>query len=307
MRVFAIAILALVWADAARAQAPLHQALDAYALFQGDVTIMLDAEINDAAALDAALERTARHDPAHVARGWLAYGAMSAAQSPAWVNGVRSRVRAAGRAPVIRQLRRDMGYARRRPPGSAEATQLVLRALAADSARMIALAVRLEGLGHAADTSAWGQRADDREQALRAPSSRTLAPELAARLHIAPLMAAPLTESGAFGGARFWDALANRASPAPPDLPWALIPARAGVLDRMFTLGGLMIVDAAQSQPTRVNEALDFEPLRQCLAIEQLQLRQCASVTNDANEDAFCLARHGFRGPSACFALAQAP
>src|SRR5687768_9328823 len=132
MRSFVLAA-ALLFAGAAHAQEPLHRALEPYALFQTDITAMLDADIPDAAAMDAALDRAARHDPARLSQGWLAYGALTAAQSPAWVNGVRSRVRSAGRAAVLRQLRRDMSYARRRPPGSDEATQLVLRAIAADT------------------------------------------------------------------------------------------------------------------------------------------------------------------------------
>ncbi len=307
MRLIALAAALCLWANAAHAQEPLHQALDAYALYQTDITAMLDADIPDAAALDAALDRAARHDPARLAQGWLAYGALTAAQSPAWVNGVRSRVRAAGRPAVLRQLRRDMSYARRRPPGADEATQLVLRAMAADNARMNALAVRFEGLGNAGDTSAWARRSDAREAALRAPNTRTLAPEIVARLRPAPLTTAPLTETTAFGGARFWDALGNRASPAPPALPWRVIPARASTLDRMFTLAALLVVGATQSEAARVTAALDDEPVQQCLAMQQLQLRQCASVTHEPNEDAFCLAQHGFAAPSSCFALAQAP
>lgn len=307
MRLIALAAALALWTNAARAQEPLHQALDAYALYQTDITALLDADISDTAALDAALDRTAHHDPARLMEGWLAYGALTAAQSPAWVNGVRSRVRAAGRSAVLRQLRRDMSYARRRPPGADEATQIVLRAMAADNARMNALAVRFEGLGNASDTSAWLRRTSAREESLRAPNARTLAPEITSRLRPTPLTAAPLTEATAFGGARFWDALGNRASPMTPALPWRAIPAREESLDRLFTLAALMVIGATQSETARVTAALDDEPVRQCLAMQQLQLRQCASVTHEPNEDAFCLAQHGYAAPSACLALAQAP
>lgn len=304
MRLLALAAIFCLWAASARAEEPLHQALDAYALYQTGITTMLDADIPDAAALDAALDRTARHDPARLARGWIAYGALTAAQSPAWVNGIRSRVRAAGRTPVLRQLRRDMSYARRRPPGGEEATQLILRAMAADNARMNALAIRFEGLGNASDTSAWARRESARDETLRAPGTRTLASELLARLRPLPLTAAPLTEASAFGGVRFWDALGNRASPAPPALPWRVIPARAPILDRMLTLGALMVVSATESETARVRAALEDESVQQCLAMQQLQLRQCASVTHEPNEDAFCIARHGYQAPSQCLALA---
>lgn len=304
MRLAALATVFCLWAGCAYAQEPLHRAVEAYALYQTDITAMLDADIPDAAALDAALDRAARHDPERLTQGWIAYGALVAAQSPAWVNGVRSRVRAAGRPAVLRQLRRDWTYARRRPPGANEATQLLLRAFAADNARMIALAIRFEGLGNAANTGAWARRSNEREAALRAPSTRTLAPELLVRLHPAPLAATPLTEPGAFGGVRFWDTLGNRASPTPPILPWRIVPARTATLDRMFTLAALMIVGATESEASRVGAALTDEPVRQCLAMQQLQLRQCASVTSSPNEDAFCIAQHGYRLPSQCLQFA---
>ena len=304
MRLAALATVFCLWSGGAYAQEPLHRAVEAYALYQTDITATLDADIPDAASLDAALDRAVRVDPERLTQGWIAYGALVAAQSPAWVNGVRSRVRAAGRPAVLRQLRRDWTYARRRPPGADEATQLLLRAFAADNARMIALAIRFEGVGNAANTGAWARRSNEREAALRAPSTRTLAPELLVRLHPAPLAATPLTEPGAFGGVRFWDALGNRASPTPPILPWRIVPARTATLDRMFTLAALMIVGATESETSRVGAALTDEPVRQCLAMQQLQLRQCASVTSSPNEDAFCIAQHGYRLPSQCLQFA---
>ncbi|MBC7768526.1 MAG: hypothetical protein H7124_07045, partial [Phycisphaerales bacterium] len=74
----------------------------------------------------------------------------------------------------------------------------------------------------------------------------------------------------------------------------------AGGADRMLTLAALFIVGAAESEDARV--LLDDQQLERCLALEQLQFRQCASVAHDPNEDAFCLARHGLATPGACFA-----
>ncbi|PZO49417.1 MAG: hypothetical protein DCF16_14615 [Alphaproteobacteria bacterium] len=69
-------LLALAFLVAAPARAePLHDAVDAYALYQNDITalITLDVAAND---LDAALALALRHDPDRVAQGWLAYGAL---------------------------------------------------------------------------------------------------------------------------------------------------------------------------------------------------------------------------------------
>jgi hypothetical protein len=300
MRLAAAFLFLLAMAPTARAET-VHEALDAYALYQADVSALLELEITSAADIDNALERASRHDPARVTRGWIAYGALTAAQSPAFAAGVQSRVRAAGRAPVLRQLRRDLTYARRRPPGSGEAIQLVLASVAADSARTDAAGRRYLGIGEALDTCAWVISAERgaREARLRRPGEQRLTPAMIERLHIGPLAAAPLTDANAFGGRRFWDALAGRQSEM-PRLD-ALRERRASTTDRMLTLAGLIVVGAAESETARVAAVMDDARTRECLALEQLQFRQCASVAHDPNEDAFCLARHGWSAPSACF------
>jgi hypothetical protein len=299
----ALAFLLLLSAPA-RAET-LQESVDAYARYQGDVSDLLDMNIDSAAALDGALERAARHDPARVARGWIAYGALTAAQSPRFAAGVQSRVRAAGRAPVLRQLRRDLTYARRRPPGSVEAIQLVLNAAAADSARIAAAGRRFEGLGEALDPAAWAiSERSAREARLRRTDTAGVPGEWRARLHITALSATPLTDPYAFGGPRFWDGLARRDAPPAPAFSWR--ERNSSTTDRMLTLAALIIVGAADGEAARVDAVLDDQRTRECLALEQLQFRQCASVAHDPNEDAFCLARHGLIAPSACLgALAQ--
>lgn len=313
MRLPALLALLLFSVPAAQAQTgPAQEAVTAYALYQQDITDLLGAEISSEAALDTALALAARHDPARLSQGWIAYGAMTATQSPAFVAGVRSRVRAASRAAVLRQLRRDLTYARRRPPGSNEAIQLVLQSAAADSARMTAAGHRYEGIATSLDQGVWPAPATGdrgaRHDRLRAGAAerRTLAPELARQVYVGPLSAMPLTNADAFGGRRFWDAAAHRASPQPPAFTWAV--AQQATMDRMLTLAALIIVEADTAERTRVAAVLDDTPSRECLEMQQLTFRQCASVAHDPNEDAYCLARHGLTGPAACFAnVARTP
>jgi hypothetical protein len=292
--------LALICAAPAQAE-PLHDAIDAYAMFQRDISALADLDVRDADSMDAALALALGHDPERLAQGYLAYGALTAAQSPAFVAGVRSRVRAAGRAPVLRQLNRDSFYARRRPPGSAEAIGLILAASAADSARMRAASRRYtsfaDSLAYAPSDSA---RRDTRSARLRALRSRRLDRDDAARVHPAVLAATPLSEADAFGGVHFWDGLAQRRAPTPPPVRWRESAAQTARVNRMLTLAGLFIVDSGET--ARVREQLNHTALRECLHTEQLELRQCASVAASANEDGHCLARHGLAEPAACFA-----
>jgi hypothetical protein len=59
----------------------------------------------------------------------------------------------------------------------------------------------------------------------------------------------------------------------------------------------LRVLDATSTRTT----AMLTEPgTTNCLTLTQLEFRQCVSVTQFSYENAFCLARHGLREPSAC-------
>lgn len=309
MRAVLIIGLFLLCAIGAGAQQadPLQTALDPYAAYQTGVSASMDADISSAGAMDASLMRAAQYDPAQFARGRLAYAALTAAQSPAFAAGVQSRVRAAGRAAVLRQLQRDPTYARRRPPGAAEASALVLASMAADVARLHVASAHYETIGNSIGSAAWNTPLDSthrqaRDAQLRALAGQapTLAPELAARVHVAAGSGSPLQNRDAFGGTGFWDALGGRAAAAPAPDHVQLRRNRAGIMDRALTLGALAVIAATPAESARAVAALDDPPTRTCLAMQQLEFRQCVSVSHAPDEDAFCLARHGFGGVGDC-------
>lgn len=307
MRAFVLAAALMCWCGQAGAQSdPLHRAVDAYALYHADIGQLAVLDLRAPGAADRALELAARHDPERLSRGWMAYGALVSAQSPAFAHGVESRVRAAGRAPVLRQLRRDLSYARRRPPGSAEAIQFILAAAANDHARLLAAGERVARAARDMDGAALG--GDDAQRAARNArlrvlfrEPRSIAPELQTALHLGALAAAPQRDAEDLGGRLFWNALFRADAPAPRAGPWR---ERApATTDRMLTLGALLIVGATQAERTRAEAAMDDAALSRCLTMEQLNLRQCVSASHFANEDLFCLARHGLEGPAACFGV----
>ncbi len=113
----------------------VHDALEAYALYQNDVSALLDNDISNGRTVDAALARISRHNSASVGRGWIAYGALVAAQSPVFAGSVQRDMRSGDRGQTLRMLRDDLTYARRRQNGSAQAIQLILSAASADGAR----------------------------------------------------------------------------------------------------------------------------------------------------------------------------
>jgi hypothetical protein len=300
-------VLTLALSGAAKAQHadPLQQAANAYASFEIDLSSITATQVGNADSMDGVLIGAARHDPAQLSRGWIAYAALTAAQSPAFVHGVQARVHAASRAAVLRQLLRDDTYARRRPAGSAEALHLVLDTMSADTGRLAVAADRYDQLSDqlqrtAPFASPDGAHRVDRDQRLHAAAS-VLPPDIAQRLHIGPLGATPITDPAALGGARFWDTIADLPSAAPA--PMQPRPDRTALTDRILTLAGLFIIGATPQSDARVGALLDDRTSRECLTVQQLEFRQCVSVSHTPDEDAACLARHGLRNVQACLSF----
>jgi|CXWL01.1.fsa_nt_gi hypothetical protein len=273
----------------------VHEALQAYALYQSDVSALLDSEIDSARAVDAALARLQRHSPRNVARGWIAYGALTAAQSQDFASGITRVADEGGRAPFLSQLRGDISFARRTPRGSSDAVQLVLNAASADGARVAMAGVRYERF---ARSPAASQRASASEST---NANVRLSAEMQGRLRVTAVSARPMSEISDFGGRGFWDAMAGRDASAPRGRRRRENAPYAAVTDHMLTLGALVVTESTGRERRRVSALLN-EPLTQhCLAMERQQLRQCVGVSVDASERAYCLARHGLSGPGACF------
>lgn len=291
-----LASFALLGAAPARADTT-HDALEAYALYQNDVSLLLDLEIDSAQAINGALARLSRHDPARVSRGWIAYGALTAAQSPAFAAGIEFRARETGRAQVLRLLRSDVTYARQ-SPGSSRAVQLILNAASADSARATSAGARYDHIARSSN-AAWISSSEEHVGFTRA--SARLTPAMRERLRVGALEASPMDDVAEFGGRGFWDSLAGREAQAPRARGRREQRLYADVTNRMLTLAALVVLDAADSE-RRSTAALLDEPLtQQCLAMQRLQLRQCLSVSVDASERTYCLGRHGLAGPGSCF------
>src|SRR5689334_4060893 len=275
---------------------PVHDALNDYALYQNDVSTLLDTNINSSRAVDAALARISRHNPSSVARGWIAYGALTAAQSPVFAQSVQRSMRGDDRAQTMRMLRDDLTYARRHQNGADQAIDLILTAASADGARADAAGDRYD---HYARTAPTVQLVSSVLHVDLGGSTR-LTPAMLERLNIGAQDARPMSDANAFGGRRFWDSLAGREGRSPGGRGGRERNDYASVTDHMLTLGAIIAADAIGSEHRRVADLLD-EPLTQdCMHMQQLQLRQCLSVSVDATERAYCLGHHALEGPGVC-------
>jgi hypothetical protein len=179
--------------------------------------------------------------------------------------------------------------------------------MAADVARLRAASTHYETIGNSIGGASWNTPLDPthrqaRDAQLHALASQApvLAPELVPRVHVGAGDASPLQNHDAFGGTGFWDALGGRAAAAQAPDHVQLRRDRANVMDRALTLGALTVIAATPAESARAVAALDDPPTRACLAMQQLEFRQCVSVSHTPDEDAFCLAHHGLGGVGEC-------
>ncbi|WP_156767600.1 hypothetical protein [Candidatus Viadribacter manganicus] len=297
MRDLALAVAAAVCMCPAFAHADeVHDALEAYALYQTDVSALLSANIEGARDVDAALTRLSRHDPDRVARGWIAYGALTAAQSPAFAEGVERDLRRNGRAPVLNNLRTDLYYARREPAGAAQAVQLILGAANADSARIDLAGDRYNRFAHSSGAPRARGGDGELERSVR------LSPTMRQRLRVTAVSARPMSEIDDFGGRGFWDSLSGREATTARSRGGREERDYASVTDHMLTIAAIVVADATGSERRRIASLLSEPLTQQCMTMQRLQLRQCLSVSVDGSERAYCLAHHGLSGPGDCFA-----
>lgn len=291
--------------------APIETALQAYALYQDDMTELRTLRVGNANDLETVIDRASRHNRDALSRGWIAYGALTAAQSPEFVAGVRQAAAYYGRDAVLRGMLIDTGYARLLPGGDA-ATRMLLNNAAADGQRIVAVADRYQELAYSLQRQRWAnavapQQAQRVQRVRGLTAAGTAGAQFAALSGRVPQGAASMTvsDASAFGGQRFWDAVRPgapvvREVAAPVSFQWRIKPERQEALNRMTTIAGLMALDAARERDQQVAQLLDEPRSRDCIEMAHLQLYQCMSAARFRYENAFCLSQHAIRDVGSC-------
>lgn len=314
-----VALFGVANAQDANAPAPaaaggeVRTALNAYAAYQNDVSELRTLRLNNANDLEAVIDRLGRHNRQALTRGWVAYGATTAAQSPAFVQGVRDAAAYYGRDAVIWAISVDPSYARGLRGGQ-EATRMLLDSANADSARIIEMADRYRELSYTLQRQRWANAvAPQQRQRLQRirDLSVTGAPATAVptayapRLDVAMLSGSPAQDPTSFGGRRFWDALSGNAevtavAATPVNYEWRVNHTRGEAVDRMAAVAALQALDATATHQSTIAQLLDDPRSRNCLEMSQLQLFQCMSAARFRYENTFCLAAHGLRDVGQC-------
>jgi hypothetical protein len=293
------------------------QAVHAYAAYHKAVGDLRGQRIRNAAELERALDTASRHNRNALSRGWIAYGAMIAAQSPAFMQGVRENAAYYGRDAVLRGMTIDTAWARTLKGGD-EATRLILDSASADAQRITAVADRYQELAYGLQRQRWANarapQQAQRVQRVRGLGAAQPAPVASpdARLYAAPLTVTPASDPTAFGGRRFWDAVRGgsptvEAASAPASYQWRVKPERSETINRMTTIAALTALDAASSRSTQVDQLLSERQADNCLQMAQLQLYQCMSAARFRYENAFCLGQHALRDVGKCISAVGQP
>jgi hypothetical protein len=303
----------------APASSDLQTAIAGYASYHIDVSELRSASISNNDALETALDRVGRHNKDAMTRGWIAYGAETAAQSPAFVQGVRDAAAYYGRDAVIWAISADPSYARGLRGGQ-EATRMLLDSANADSTRVIAVADRFQEMAYSLQRQRWasavapGQAARlQRIRALGAPGSAAALPDgVAPHLMAATLSLSPSSDPTVLGGRRFWDAVHGGSdvvavSATPAATQWRVNVTRGEALDRMSAVAALQALDATTSNQSALVRLLDDPRSRDCFEMAQLQLYQCMSAAHFRYENAFCLGQHGLRDVGLCIGAVGQP
>lgn len=307
-------------AASAQDSADVRAAVNAYAAYQDDVSELRSVRISTANDLEGALDRVAHHNRDALTRGWIAYGAATAAQSPAFVRGVREAAAYYGRDAVIWAVSVDPAYARGLRGGS-EATRLMLDSANADSARIVDVAERYREMAYTLQRQRWANAVAP-QQAARVQRVRSLgaqgAPvtaisaDLTQRLAVAPLTLSPASDPTVYGGRRFWDAVrggteVTAVSSTPVSYQWRVNVTRGEALDRMAAVAALQALDAADANQSAVSRLISDPRSRDCFEMAQLQLYQCMSAARFRYENAFCMSQHGLRDIGTCIGAVAQP
>ncbi len=282
----------------------LQSSISAYAAYQHDVGDLRTLDIRNPGQLDQALDRVARHNPADLARGWVAYGGATAAQSPEFMRGVRDAAAYYGRDAVIWAVTVDPTYARGLR-GADAATRLIVDSANADAARIRGVGERYQEMGYSLQRQSWGRGVAPR-QAARVQRVRTLgtegAPpvpsEVSQRLAVAPLSLSPASDPTAFGGRRFWDALRGGADTVqvasnPVTYQWRANPSYLQPLDRMAAVAALQALEAQASHQAAMAQLTSDPESNYCFEMARRQLVQCLSAARFHYENAFCVGQQG--------------
>lgn len=308
-------------AQAGRQNDPIARAAAYYGTYQKDVSEIQSRGLNSVADVDNALSTLAGQHPAQLSRGWLAYSALVASQSPELRSSVREVAAAYGRDGISAGMIADPGYVRRVLTGGNSAVSLGLAATSADSRRLKRSAdffreqaYTLQGQGWAKKKLRSAQMNSTVDRLIA--SSRTEHPARGAMVtaFASPNIDGALQQAGNSGAPSLWDGVVDAA--AGIRFPGIRNPNRSAsrntvrrgherTADRVATLAAFRIMGVDAQNASQVRQSLGEGPMRSCVSKAQLNINQCVAANSFPFETVDCIGKHAIGEVSECFSEAS--
>ena len=296
---------------------PLANSLQAYASFQQDIDLVNGGSIQNPRDIERALDKAAAMNRDQLTRGYIAYGAMTAARSEKFVAEVRKVAAAYGKERVMKALVNNYRYAGTIDGGS-EAAEFVARVAASDSQRVVSAGEKVKTRAREAQNLAWGKalagpaapRTTRLKTAAASAKGGTVTAEVTERLKIVPGSGSPLTDPVSFGGDNFWTMLNGK---APPEATLTSLPVQAKALTftsesggsairgAMLSLAAMYALDATMDDAQTTNTLLNNNLTNGCLQRAQLQFYQCVASARFNYENMACVGEAGLITVGGCF------
>jgi hypothetical protein len=246
----------------------------------------IDAGFTSSQGVARALRTASAYDPHQLEEGMVAFGALAALQSPAFVYGVMDAASdPREREGMIRALLDDPSSAALLP-GAEEAASLAGSAILRDVRPVMAEGEALRQASYDVQHHDWSiARAENQTgrlaQAMAASNARIAAAEADMSRLVASVSASARQEPGGRGV--------------------SAVTAHSLALAALSILGG-----AAGEDDTRLEPVVSEASSAACLRLSKLNLFQCLSVAGPEYEDVYCLAQHAVLDTGKCVAAGAA-
>jgi hypothetical protein len=295
---------------------PLAKSVQAYAAFQSDIELVNGGSIQQSTDIERALDKAAAINRDELTRGFIAYGALTAARNEEFVGEIRKTAGFYGKERILKALLNNTNYAGTIKGGD-KATNYVIRAAASDSARIMAAGESLKQRAREAQNLKWGKAlsgaAAPRLKRLKTAAegySTPVNPALADRLKVVPGAGDPALDRVTLGGDSFWRALSAKpgeqatltALPAQvQSFNWTTTTGGASIRGSMLSLAAMYALDLTMEQPAATETVLNNRLTNNCLQGAQLTFYQCVASAHFNYENMACVGEAGLMTVGSCF------
>ena len=255
-----------------------------------------EAGFQDAAAIQATMEKGAAYDAPTLSRGLIAYASILALQSPEFVEGLRAEASTpAERARILQWVLNDPSWAATLP-GADAAAGLIVSTLGKDIEHLTQIANAVEEDAYTIQ----GRNDPRRRWAITPIANRETRLETAKTISGRAMLPSPDEATRLFAAAVTGRGLVDPAvREAPPYTP---------VVARALTIAVLAVLGAAGDDAKETTDALLTDSNNEfCFSMSKLDLFQCLAASRPSYEDMFCIGRHIVRDLATCAAAAATP